>query len=246
MTAFDSIYDSPWGPGKTAPRGERKRRARSGGPRSWQAMLTSHHRGGSHGFGGGGEFGFGGPGPGFGGPFGPGPRGPFGRSGGRRARRGDVRLAALLLLAEKPRNGYAIMQELEQRSGGLWRPSPGSVYPALSQLEDEGLIRSRETDGGRVFELTGAGQAQVAERPQDAAAPWDTVGQGVPDQTRALFNQMRQLGAAVIQVAHSCGTEQAEQAAQVLDQARRSIYRILADGATGEQPEGSSGEQSEA
>jgi len=200
-------------------------------------MLSSHHRGGPHGFGGRGEFGFGGPGPGFGGPFGPGARGPFGRGGGRRARRGDVRLAALLLLAEEPRNGYAIMQELEQRSGGLWRPSPGSVYPALSQLEDEGLIRSREADGGKVFELTEAGQAQVAERPEDAPAPWDTVGQGVPDQTRALFGQMRQLGAAVIQVAHSGSTEQGEEAAKVLDQARRSIYRILADGDAGEQPE---------
>ncbi|HWF74695.1 MAG TPA: PadR family transcriptional regulator [Solirubrobacteraceae bacterium] len=200
-------------------------------------MFAAHHRGGQHGFGGRGDFGFGGPGPGFGGPFGPGPRGPFGRGGGRRARRGDVRLAALLLLAEEPRNGYAIMQELEQRSGGLWRPSPGSVYPALSQLEDEGLIRSRDADGGKVFELTEAGQAQVAERPEDAPAPWDTVGQGVPDQTRALFGQMRQLGAAVIQVAHSGNTEQADQAAKVLDQARRSVYRILADGDAGEQPE---------
>jgi DNA-binding PadR family transcriptional regulator len=236
MTTFTSTYDSPWGPARTGPRGGRKRHGRSGGPRPWQAMLMSHHREGPHG-GGRGDFGFGGPGPGFGGPFGPGPRGPFGRGGGRRARRGDVRLAALLLLAEEPRNGYAIMQELEQRSGGLWRPSPGSVYPALSQLEDEGLIRSREDDGGKVFELTETGQAQVAERPQDAPAPWDTVGQGVPDQTRALFGQMRQLGAAVIQVAHSGSTDQADQAAKVLDQARRSVYRILADGDAGEQSE---------
>jgi len=200
-------------------------------------MLSSHHRGGPHGFGGRGEFGFGGPGPGFGGPFGPGARGPFGRGGGRRARRGDVRLAALLLLAEEPRNGYAIMQELEQRSGGLWRPSPGSVYPALSQLEDEGLIRSREADGGRVFELTDAGRAQLAERPEDATAPWDTVGQGVPDQVRSMFGQLRQIASALTQVAQSGSSEQAEKATAVLDQARRSIYRILADGDTGEGPE---------
>ncbi|MDQ6775640.1 MAG: PadR family transcriptional regulator [Actinomycetota bacterium] len=237
MTTFDSTYDSPWGPGRTAPRGERKRRARSGGPRSWQAMLTSHHRGGPHGFGGRGEFGFGGPGPGFGGPFGPGGRGPFGRGGGRRARRGDVRLAALLLLAEEPRNGYAIMQELEQRSGGLWRPSPGSVYPALSQLEDEGLIRSRDADGGKVFELTEAGQAQVAERPEDAPAPWDTVGQGGPDGARALMGQIRQLAGASAQVVQTGSSEQIKKATEVLDQARRSIYRILADGDEGEQPE---------
>src|SRR5213080_1684473 len=87
--------------------------------------------------------------------------GPYWR--GRKARRGDIRTAALLLLAEEPRNGYQIMQEVEERSGGVWRPSPGSVYPALSQLEDEGLIRSEESDGRKVFALTDAGRAQVEE-----------------------------------------------------------------------------------
>jgi DNA-binding PadR family transcriptional regulator len=238
MTSFDSTYDLPWGPG---PRGERKRRRHHhhGDPRALQAVLAAHHRGGPEGFDESEEFG---PGRGFGGPFGPGARGPFGRGGrggrgGRRARRGDVRLAALLLIAEEPRNGYAIMQELEQRSGGVWRPSPGSVYPALSQLEDEGLIRSREADGGRVFELTDAGQAQVAERPQDAPAPWETVGQNLGDDVRALMGQVRQLAVATTQVAQSGNTEQARKAAEVLDQARRSIYRILADGDAGEQPE---------
>ena len=249
MTALNPTYDMPWGAGKSAPRGERKRRRRSGGPRAIQAVLTSHHRGGRHGSGGRSEFGrfggpgpeFGGPGPDFGGPFGRGPRGPFGRGsgrgGGRRASRGDIRLASLLLLAEEPRNGYAIMQELEQRSGGLWRPSPGSVYPALSQLEDEGLIRSREGDGGRVFELTDAGHAQLAERPEDAPAPWDTVGQGVPDATRAMFGQLRQLAMAMTQIAQSGSPEQAQKTTAVLDDARRSIYRILADGDTGGRPE---------
>jgi DNA-binding PadR family transcriptional regulator len=236
MTTFDSTYDSPWGPGGTSPRGERKWR-HHGDPRSLHAFLSTHHRGGPRGFDDREEFGFGGPSRGFG-PFGPGPNRPFGRGGrGRRARRGDVRLAALLLLAEEPRNGYAIMQELEQRSGGMWRPSPGSVYPALSQLEDEGLIRSREGDGGRVFELTETGQAQVAERPQDAPAPWDTVGQDVGDGVRALMGQVRQLAVAASQVAQSGSPDQANQATEVLDQARRSIYRILADGDTGEEPE---------
>jgi DNA-binding PadR family transcriptional regulator len=235
MTSFDSTYDSPWGPGRTSSRGEGKRRGRSGGPRSWQAALAAHHRGGPGGFGDREEFGFGGRG--FGGPFGPGGPGGGFRRGGRRARRGDVRLASLLLLAEEPRNGYAIMQELEQRSGGLWRPSPGSVYPALAQLEDEGLIRSREADGGRVFELTEAGQAHVAERPQDAPAPWDTVGQGVGDGARALMGQVRQLATAAAQVVQSGSTDQVKQATEVIDQARRSIYRILADGDSGDQPE---------
>src|ERR1700759_1634827 len=98
-------------------------------------------------------------GEGFGG-FGPG-GGPRGR--GRKARRGDIRTAALLLLAEEPRNVYQIMQEVEQRSDGVWRPSPGSVYPALAQLEDEGLIRSREADGRKGLAITDEGRKLLDE-----------------------------------------------------------------------------------
>src|SRR5918993_3205588 len=103
-----------------------------------------------------GRFGPGGPfagfpgGPGFGfGAFGPGPGGPF-RPGRGRGRRGDVRAALLLLLAEEPRNGYQLIQEIERRSDGVWRPSPGSVYPALQQLEDEGLVAPTE-EGRKAF-----------------------------------------------------------------------------------------------
>src|SRR4051794_41553959 len=85
----------------------------------------------------------------------------FGRR--RRAGRGDVRAALLVLLAEEPRNGYGLMQEIESRSGGVWRPSPGSVYPALQQLEDEGLVRSVESGGRRQYELTDEGRAHVEE-----------------------------------------------------------------------------------
>ncbi len=107
-----------------------------------------------------------------------GPGGDFGgpRGRGRRARRGDIRTAALMLLAEEPRNGYQIMQEVEERSGGLWRPSPGSVYPALQQLLDEGLIREQEIDGRRGYALTDEGKAVVDGRPADAPTPWETVG----------------------------------------------------------------------
>src|ERR1039457_2582073 len=131
------------------------------------------HRHGSHGGG------FGGP---FGG-FGPG-RGPRGR--GRKARRGDIRTAALLLLNEEPRNGYQIMQEVEERSDGAWRPSPGSVYPALQQLEDEGLIRSQDSDGRKLFALTDEGRANVEQRPADAPAPWEQWNDDASDETRAL------------------------------------------------------------
>src|SRR5205823_12560101 len=94
-----------------------------------------------------------------------GPRG-RGRGPGRgRARRGDVRLALLRLLAEEPRNGYQLMQTIEERSGGRWRPSPGSVYPTLAQLEDEGLIRSSESEGSRRFEFCQAGRG----RPETGA-----------------------------------------------------------------------------
>src|SRR5207245_10698959 len=104
---------------------------------------------------------------GFGGfgSFGPG-HGPRGR--GRKARRGDFRTAALLLLAEEPRNGYQLMQEVEERSEGAWRPSPGSVYPALAQLEDEGLIRSEQIDGRRLFVITEQGRALVEARGAEA------------------------------------------------------------------------------
>jgi DNA-binding PadR family transcriptional regulator len=167
-------------------------------------------------------FGFGGP-PFGGPPFG----GRHGRRGGR-ARRGDVRLAALLLLSEEPRNGYAIMQEIEERSGGVWRASPGSVYPALSQLEDEGLIRSEERDGRRVYAITDAGRAALAERPEGAPAPWEAVGDDVAPETAALWNEMRQTGIAVFQVAQAGDAGQSERASAVLADARRALYRILA------------------
>src|SRR5579862_3028604 len=115
------------------------------------------------------NFGFPGHGPRSGG-FPPG-GGPFGRP--RKARRGDIRTAALLLLAEEPRNGYQIMQEVEERSEGAWRPSPGSVYPALAQLEDEGLIRTERTGEGKRFVLTDAGREYLGRRSADAKAPWE-------------------------------------------------------------------------
>src|SRR5258708_8254046 len=100
---------------------------------------------------------------------------PYGGGGGRK-RRGDVRTALLLLLAEEPRNGYQAMHTIEELSGGRWRPSPGSVYPVLAQLEDEGLVRSIETDAGRAFELTDAGREQIPARgdqPPPCASPGD-------------------------------------------------------------------------
>ena len=180
----------------------------------------------------------GGPGP-SGGPRGPfgefGP--PFGGFGGPRgfrghgkARRGDIRTAALLLLSEEPRNGYALMQEIEQRSSGVWRPSPGSVYPALAQLEDEGLIRSEEVDGRKRFAITDAGRELLAERSPDAPAPWDTLAGGVSQDVQELFGLMRQVGVAGVQLMQTATESQIAEAKKVLIETRRAIYRILADG----------------
>ena len=164
---------------------------------------------------------------GFGGPGFGGPRGGRGRGRGR-ARRGDVRLAVLRLLADEPRNGYQLMQTIEERSGGEWRPSPGSMYPTLSQLEDEALIRSAEADGSRVFEITDAGQEHLETRA-DEPDPW------IPSDGRSE-NAMADLGPLVIgigkavwQVASVGSEQQRARALELLDETRRGLYRILAE-----------------
>jgi DNA-binding PadR family transcriptional regulator len=167
---------------------------------------------------------FGGPFGGFGGHRG----GPRGR--GRKARRGDIRAAALLLLAEEPRNGYQIMQEVQERSGDVWRPSPGSVYPALAQLEDEGLIRSQEHDGRRLFAITDAGREAVAARGQERPAPWAEMGDELSGDARELGRLMREVASAFVQVMRTGSDTQIGRAGEVLTGARRELYRILADG----------------
>jgi DNA-binding PadR family transcriptional regulator len=197
-----------------------------GGPGGDPGEGTGHHgRHGGHRHRGprGGGFGLG---P-FGG-FGPGGGGPFGR--GRKARRGDIRTAALLLLAEESRNGYQIMQEVEERSDGVWRPSPGSVYPALQQLEDEGLIRSEEIDGRKLFQLTDAGRAHVQERGDDKPAPWEQMSGDVSDQAFELSKLIREVASAFTQVIRTGSEAQMVEARKVLATARRDLYRILADG----------------
>jgi DNA-binding PadR family transcriptional regulator len=169
----------------------------------------------------------------LGGLFGGFPGGPGPRGRGRKARRGDIRTAALLLLAEEPRNGYQIMQEVQERSGGVWRASPGSVYPALQQLEDEGLIRSQELEGRRLFALTDDGRAVVAERDAEKPAPWEQMSGDVSDRAHELGKLMREVAFAFAQVMRTGSDAQMERARDVLAQARRDLYRILADGEDG-------------
>ena len=164
----------------------------------------------------------------WGGPGGPGGhRGGPHRRGGR-ARRGDVRAALLLLIEGGPQNGYQLIQEIERRTDGLWKPSPGSVYPALQQLEDEGLVAPTEA-GRKAFTLTEAGTAHVEERRDELGAPWDDVkgdaGEGVGD----LMEVMRPLGMALFQLTHSGTDAQRREALEVLNETRRKLYRILAD-----------------
>jgi DNA-binding PadR family transcriptional regulator len=151
------------------------------------------------------------------------------RMRGPRARRGDVRAAALALLAEEPRNGYQIIQEIGDRSGGVWRPSPGSVYPALQQLEDENLIRAEAGDSGRrAYVLTDEGQAYVAAHPDELRAPWDEVAGSAGGAAIEMRNLLQQVGLAGYQVL-SAGTDaQVKQARKILADARKSLYRILA------------------
>ena len=166
---------------------------------------------------------------GRGGPFGPFFTAPGGFPRGPRARRGDVRAAALLLLAEEPRNGYQIMQEIEQRSGGAWRPSPGSVYPALAQLEDEGLVRIEERDGRRAYVLTDAGRAYVDERRDELVAPWDEMSESVDNDVSSLFKEIRQVCMAAGQIGHIGSAHQITEARSVLANARRALYSLLAE-----------------
>jgi len=194
------------------------------------------HQGGSIGYGG-----FGGAG-GAGGAGGPGggspPFPPFPPFGGfpwnlfrrARAKRGDVRAAILSLLAEKPLNGYQIMQELEQRSRGSWRPSPGAVYPALQQLEDEGLVQAETSSGGRVYSLTERGQVHVKEHPDEFAAPWEDANRSpCNDTVLGLFAELKQIAAAAVQVVHGGSIGQLREAQKILNQARKALYRLLAD-----------------
>jgi DNA-binding PadR family transcriptional regulator len=161
---------------------------------------------------------FGGPGGGFGQQFG----------SGRRAARGDVRAAILVLLAENPSHGYQIIQELERRSEGAWRASPGSVYPTLQQLQDEGLIRAVEADGGRrVFELTDTGREEAAKLAA-GPAPWAEAAGSVGGDHRDLRDQAFQLLAATWQVSRAGDAAHIAEARTILHEARRKIYLLLA------------------
>jgi DNA-binding PadR family transcriptional regulator len=206
--------DEDWGPGEEG-RGRGRGRARvrrgPGGPGRRGAP-------------------FGGPGFGpmaFG--FGPWMGEGRGRRGGPRVRRGDVRAAALALLAEEPRNGYQLIQEIAERSGGVWQPSPGSVYPALQQLEDEALIQAETPEGGRKrYALTAEGREYVTAHADEVRAPWDDVASSVGTDAIELRRLLAAVAMAAMQVAQVGTADQVAQSQQILVDARRKLYAILA------------------
>ncbi|WP_432941599.1 PadR family transcriptional regulator [Kribbella sp. CA-253562] len=189
------------------------------------AAMTGRQRHGGHhhqGFGG-----MWGAGPMFGPPWagGPGPRG----WRQAKARRGDVRAAILAVLAEEPMNGYQIIQVVAERSGGAWKPSPGSIYPTLQQLEDEGLVTADAAVGRRTFTLTDEGRAYVAEHADEVSAPWEAMNAGSDGDENGLKPLLGQVGTALWQVLATGTPEQQAKARKALIELRRTLYGILSD-----------------
>jgi DNA-binding PadR family transcriptional regulator len=205
-------------------------------PADWLTVMSKHY---GHGHGRRGSF----PGPwaffGGAGPWAPpgfgGPRGPW---RGPRARRGDIRAAILAVLAEQSMNGYQIIQEITERSGGVWKPSPGSIYPTLQQLEDEGLARTEVQDGRRTFSLTDDGRAYVDSHADEMAAVWEAMSPPSDEDTDDLRPLIGQTAAALWQIMATGSSAQKARARQVLGDTRRTLYGILADG---DEDESSSG-----
>ncbi len=147
----------------------------------------------------------------------------------RRMRRGDIRRAILGSLIEGPAHGYEVMRRLEVSSGGLWRPSPGSVYPTLQMLEDEGLIQAVASEGTRTFELTEAGRTEATQSVNvGEGAPWDH-GDENADRVRNLRSAVGQVALAGKQVASAGLADQIDRATEVVQRARKELYQILAE-----------------
>ncbi len=187
----------------------RQPRAQAGGRRGGQPFEFGYGPAGAAGFG-----------------VGFGPSGPRGRRRGR-GRRGDVRAALLALLSERPMHGYEMIQEIVERSNGLWRPSPGSVYPTLQLLVDEELIVAAETDGvRRLFTLTEVGREAAGKI---GTPPWEQIADFVDPNEANLRTAFGQLAAALFQAAHAATPEQQKRIVDLVNTARRDVYGILGE-----------------
>ncbi len=190
----------------------------------WLAAMTG--RRGQHGRHGHGQWGmFGGPMP-FGPPWAGGPKGPW---RGPKARRGDVRAAILAVLAEQQLNGYQIIQEIAERSDGAWKPSPGSIYPTLQQLEDEGLVSADRDSGRRTFTLTDEGRSYVESHAEEVRAPWQAMTAAGDDDESGLKPLIGQVAAAIWQLQAVGSPDQQVRTREALAELRRTLYAILAE-----------------
>ncbi|RAX17894.1 PadR family transcriptional regulator [Pseudarthrobacter sp. AG30] len=150
----------------------------------------------------------------------------FEKRAGTRAGKGEVRAAILALLAEQPMHGYQVIHEIEERSGGSWKPSAGSVYPTLQLLADEGSIRAEESNGRKIYSLTDAGREEAADL--HGSAPWDPAAATFGTGGASLPKAGIELAQAAAQVGRTGSPDQVQQAVAVLDEARRRLYAILA------------------
>ena len=143
--------------------------------------------------------------------------------------RGDIRTAILAVLTEQSMHGYQIIQAIETRTRGSWKPSPGSIYPTLQLLADEGLVSAEQVGERKVYSLTEAGR-DTATDAASGPLPWESSRRSHDTEAKvALPKAGAKLAQAVAQVAHGGTPEQAERAVAVIDEARRKVYAILAE-----------------
>ena len=160
----------------------------------------------------------------------------MGGRGGAKVRRGDVRTAILDVLSGEPMNGYQVIQQISERSRGAWKPSPGSVYPTVQQLEDEGLVSGVESDGRRLLTLTDEGREWVREHPEELKATWrpfddDAEERSTPFEAVGDLKPVAgQVMGALWQVMMHGTAQQKAEAADILAETRRRLYGLLAEG----------------
>jgi DNA-binding PadR family transcriptional regulator len=147
---------------------------------------------------------------------------------GPRRGRGDVRTAALLLLLERPMHGYEMILEIRERSSEAWSPSPGAIYPTIQLLSDEGLITTHDEDGKKVSSLTDAGRVVAEELATTKSAPWDDASDDAGEDAPSMRRAIHHLIMATKQVGMAGTTAQRQRATELLDEARRKIYALLA------------------
>lgn len=175
-------------------------------------------------------------GPGFEREFGRGFAREFGGRRGPKARRGDVRAAILDVLAREEMNGYQLIQQISERTDGAWKPSPGSVYPTVQQLEDEGLVEGREVEGRRLLRLTDDGRSYVEEHADEMAATWRPFEEASSQQRTAtddmgdLMPVTTQVMSAMWQIMTTGTSQQRAEATEILGETRRKLYGLLAEG----------------